>query len=117
MLRLIVVFSLALVLAACAGTGPPTAEELERRELRKALLPTLQYRIAGVRYAVGRVPGEPGNFEIFTVEEGNGTQKGMFQALRRAYNCQSIRLTETVPTWREATARGAFCNGGQGRFR
>lgn len=99
----------ALSLLVMFGCGPdrPTLTE-EQLELRRELLPELQYIVDGVTYAVSKKPRSPGVFEVSTKGQP-GTAEGVFKAVRQAYGCQSISVSQTSPDWRTAEARGVFC--------
>jgi hypothetical protein len=105
---------LALAVSACAPRQ--TLSPAELKELQSQLLPAYQYNIGGIRYGVGRIPGQHDQFLIYTGGGEPGTQKAMARALRLAYGCQSMQLTEIEEPWRKAEARGTFCNGGQAPY-
>lgn len=111
MRRVCILAVLSCGLVACSAPRPPAPPDAAA--LRAELLPTLQYNIGGKRYAVGRLSGAPGEFEVYTGDGRPGSRKDMARALRLAYGCQSMRFTEIESPWRRARARGAFCNGGQ----
>jgi hypothetical protein len=99
--------ALSILAAACGPERRPLTEE--QLELRRELLPELQYTIDGVTYAVSKRPGASEVYEITTKGGRPGTEAGAFQAVRQAYGCQSITLIQTSPNWRSAEAQGAFC--------
>jgi hypothetical protein len=97
----------SVLVAACGPDRQPLTEE--QLELRRELLPELQYTIDGVTYAVRKRPGPSAIYEVTTKGSRPGTEAGVFQAVRQAYGCQSITLIQTSRNWRSAEARGAFC--------
>jgi hypothetical protein len=99
--------ALSFLAAACGPDRPPLTEE--QLELRRELLPELQYTIDGVTYAISKRPDASGVYDITTKGSRPGTEAGVFQAVRQAYGCQSITLIQTSPNWRSAEAQGAFC--------
>lgn len=95
------------LLAACAASrgGGSDGEP----DLRPSLAPSRLYKVGDTTYAVSRRPESRTGIRVRTHGGGNGTQKAAYIAATRAYGCQSLRLTETVPVWRVADGHGSFC--------
>ncbi len=95
------------LLAGCAPVPRDLAEQ--RLALRNELSPSLLFTVKGVTYAVSRRPEARTGIRVRTRGGVDGTRQGAYAAAIRAYGCQSMRLTETVPTWRVAEGHGSFC--------
>ena len=100
--------ALAFALAGCAGRPDPAVEP--------GLLRVFEFRIQGKTYLVSRTAGPGNRFRARLAGAGNGNRRAMWLALRRAYGCHALELTEIKPVWREAEARGVRCTGGYQRF-
>ena len=105
--RTLLCLLLGSLLAGCAASQGAKSDET--MELRQSLAPSRAYKVGGVTYMVSQRPEALTGIRVRTRGGVNGTSKGAFTAARRAYGCQSIRLTETVPVWRVAEGHGSFC--------
>jgi hypothetical protein len=102
--------ALCLLLGALlSGCGPGRGLSAEQRAMRNELAPSLLYTVKGVTYAVSRRPEARGGIRVRTRGGVDGSRKSAYAAAIRAYGCQSLSLTETVPVWRVAEGKGSFC--------
>lgn len=105
--RTVLYLLLGGLLAGCAALPRDVAEQ--RLALRNELSPSRLFTNKGVTYAVSRRPEARGGIRVRTRGGVDGSRKGAYSAAIRAYGCQAMGLTETVPVWRVAEGKGSFC--------
>lgn len=109
MLKQTVLFLLLGGLLAGCATSRDGIPDDEKMELRQSMAPSRLYKVGNVTYAVSQRPEARTGIRVRTRGGVSGSKKGAYTAARRAYGCQSMSLTESVPVWRVAEGHGNFC--------
>ena len=99
----------AALLAGCAERPAPTLSD-------SGLVRSYVFTLDGRAYSVHRISDRENHYAVRTRNGEPGDRRAMREAVRLAYGCQSLALSETESDWRAAEARGALCTGGHQRY-